>query len=172
MVESLLPSFFLALFSACFSSAYLGCVKIIPFAPFFVILILRKPLLTALSISVFCGTLMDLLSSDTPFGIYALNYCLTTLLLYRQKRNFLEDKPLSFSLFTLIYSLTSALILGMLIKFYGLSYKLPLGPLSNTLLLLPLLDAFYAFIWFTCPLGTYALAVKFFKGIKLSARRR
>jgi len=99
--------------------------------------------------------MMDLLSSDARFGLYALNFFCTTLIIFRVRSHFFETNPLSLSLFSsLIAALSTALHILILIAF-GAHLKLTLISLFADLFLMPLVDGLYAFFWFTLPLFLY-----------------
>jgi len=156
---SLLFPFCLALFAAAFASALLPPIKLLAFAPFLAILYNTVTRPTALWIALLCGLGVDLLSSELRLGLHALNYCLTTLLLFKHKRHFFDDKPLSLSLFTLLISAVSTLLQILLIALF--EHTLPLSGqlLITDLVIMPLVDAIYAFLWFSCPIMLY-LSIK------------
>lgn len=61
------------------------------FAPFLIIAYYKASLKKCLWVALLCGVIVDLLSSYTRFGLYSVDYCLTTALLYPQRRNFFAD---------------------------------------------------------------------------------
>lgn len=144
--------FSLALFFALFGSALMPQVHLFAFAPFLALLYNRSSLMASLWIASICGLIVDLLSSEFRLGIHALNYCLATLLLYKQKRHFFEDKPLAVSLFTLLISAISTVLQLVLISIFDRSLPLSAKLLITDLILLPAIDAVYAFLWFSCPM--------------------
>jgi hypothetical protein len=114
-----------------------------------------KPFPKAVGLSLLCGLLLDLMSSEFRFGIITLTAVATTLLLYAQKKHFFEDKPLAFSLFTAVISAVFFAIHLCLV------YCLDRGaPITAALMVMPLLDGLYAFLWFTCPLKLYKYVKK------------
>lgn len=144
--------FALALFFALFGLVFLPHVHLLVFSPFLGLLYNRCQFVGALWIASLCGLVIDLLSSEFRFGIHALNYGLTTLLLYKQKRHFVEDKPLALSLFTILISLVSTLWQLLLISIFDRALPLSGKLLFTDLVLMPLADALYAFLWFSCPM--------------------
>lgn len=172
MSNNLLLPFFLALLAACFGTAYFSHVTVVAFAPFLVMVLIRKSLLSSLWIGFLCGLIMDMLASETSFGLYSLNYCITMLLLYPQKKNFFEDKPLSFSLFTYLFSFVSTLFSILCIKFSNSHLAFSLSALLKELFVMPLLDAFYAFIWFTSPLMGIKIARKMVRSFQARGHYR
>jgi rod shape-determining protein MreD len=144
--------FTLAVFFALFGSVFLPYVHLLVFSPFLGLLYTRCNFVKALWIASLCGFVMDLLSSEFRFGIQALAYALTTLLLYKQKKHFFEDKPLALSLFTLLISIVSTLCQWSLISLFDRALPLSGKFLFTDLVVMPLVDAGYAFLWFSCPM--------------------
>jgi len=152
------PLFFpwiLAVAMALFATAFFPSARLMPFAPFLALAYYRLTLSKALWVAFGCGLVLDLLSSDLRIGIYGLNFALATLFLYTRKRHFFEDKPIAFSLFSSLISLTCTLI--QLFFLYLLDQTIPLGEASffSDLVAMPILDGLYAFLWFTCPMKLY-----------------
>lgn len=121
------------------------------FAPFLIISIYRKNLSTSLWMGLLCGLIMDLLSSHPRLGIHALNFCITLLVLYPQKRNFFADSLTTLPIMTFLFASFSTLIMVFLV--YGLEMN---GVLSwhwviTDLLIMPAADAVYAFCCFILP---------------------
>ncbi len=113
------------------------------FAPLITKSYFEKNLEKSLYTALLYGAIVDLFSSQTHFGITIINYTLTTLLIHRLKWRLNPHKIYSIFIFTLIFSFTSTTI-SLLIS--DLPFELKEG-----LLVSPLLDALYAFIWFSCP---------------------
>ena len=145
-------SFALAVFFALFGTVFLPHVHLLAFSPFLALLYSRHSFMASLWIASLCGLAIDLLSSEFRFGIHALNYCLTTLVLYRRKRHFFEDKPLALSLFTFFISIVSTILQLLLIALFDRALPLSGKLLITDLLLMPAADALYAFVWFSCPM--------------------
>lgn len=153
-------SFGLAFFAAVFGSIFFPFLHLSFFAPFLALAYHARPATRALWISLGCGVILDLLSSEFRFGLYSLAFVLTTLVLYPQKRHFFEDKPLAFSLFASLiaaFSTGTTLILAYLfdrsVPFSAMSAFIDLGLMS-------LIDGVYAFLWFTCPMRLYTYIKK------------
>ena len=156
----LLFAFFLALFFSLWGTALLPQVHLLAFSPFLALLFHRTGLVRSLWIASLCGLIVDLLCSELRLGVHALNYCGTTLLLYKQKRHFIEEKALALSLFTLLISIVSTLLQWVLISIFGQSFSLSGKLLLTDILVLPLADAVYGYLWFTCPMLLYAYIKK------------
>lgn len=155
----------LATLIAFFGTVFFPNIRLIAFAPFFALVYNRRSFAASLWIATLCGIGMDLLCSQLKFGLYALNYCLTTTFIYKQKQHFFEDKPIALSLFTALISCTSTLLQLILSytfdKGLPFTWKLGLTDLAG----MPILDAVYAFLWFFCPMRLYAFIQK--GGVKL-----
>jgi cell shape-determining protein MreD len=141
-------------------TALLPHVRLLAFSPFLALLYNKASFVKALWIASLCGLIVDLLCSEMRLGVYALNYCGTTLLLYKQKRHFYEDKPVALSLFTALISIVSTLLQFFLISIFGQGFTLSAKLLLTDLAIMPLADAAYAYLWFTCPMLLYAYIKK------------
>ncbi|NGX47606.1 MAG: hypothetical protein K1000chlam3_00985 [Chlamydiae bacterium] len=138
--------FFLAFFAFLFSSAIFSTFRLFYFAPFLAIVLQRLPLQKSLWIASFCGLALDLLSTATRFGLYSLLTVACALLAYRFKRWFFEESLFSIPLYTALISSIFVLLQWVVL------IRAPLW--------LPLFDALYAFLWFTCPILLYNLLIK------------
>ncbi len=153
---NLLFPFSLACCFALFATAFIPHIKLLPFAPFLAILYNRKSFQSSLWLASLCGLILDLLSSEFRLGIHALNFGLTSFFLYHQKRHFFEDKPLALSLFTLLISVVTTVAQLLLISIFDRPLPLSFRLLATDLMLMPVADAIYAFLWFSCPMLLYA----------------
>jgi len=102
--------------------------------------------------AIFSGLVLDLLTS-TPFGLFALNYSIATLILYRFKRFFKKD-PISFCLYTMTYSILCIFFESFLIYVLGNITHLSslLTATIYSMLIVPILDLLYAFLFFALPI--------------------
>ena len=121
--------------------------SLIAFAPIMTKTYFSKGLQSSLYMALLCGILVDLFSTQTHFGISALNYTLTTLLIYRLKWRLSPHKLYSIAIYTFLFSLTST-TLSLLMS--GLPFTI-----QRDFLIFPFIDGIYAFIWFSCPLLVY-----------------
>ncbi len=125
--------------------------RLLYFVPFLVIAIYQKPLTSCLWIAVICGMLMDLLSDGTRLGFYAMNYALTTFVLYPQRKNFFSDSISTLPLMSFFFAVISTTI--------EIAYRYSTGKLPPLnihwafadLLVMPVADGVYAFIVFILP---------------------
>lgn len=148
--NSLLFPFFLALIAPLIIKTFYPEICLLYFSPFLILSLMHLPFSPALFIALFCGLLVDLLST-TPFGMTALNYTLISALLYRQKR-FFNDKPHTLSFFTMLFSIASTLL--QLLLLFIFHHPLMISPkwVLTDLIVYPLLDGLYAFLWFYFPI--------------------
>ena len=151
----LLFPFFLSLFFAICGTAILPHIRLLSFSPFLALLYNRCSFHKSLWIASLCGLSIDLFSSEFRLGIHALNYCLTTFLLYNQKQHFFEDKPLALSLFTALISVVSTIMQLLLISIFDRALPLSFKLFYIDLIIMPLADGLYAFLWFSCPIMLY-----------------
>ncbi len=152
-------------------------MKLFAFSPFLAIFFNCSNFQRSLWIASLCGLMIDLLSSEFALGLYALNYCLTTLLLFNQKKHFFDDKPLALSLFTMLISIVSTVVQWVLICIFERGLPLSGKLLLTDLVAMPLIDAAYAYVWFSCPMMLYLHSKKvgwraFYSRIMLSIRFR
>lgn len=145
-------AFFLAFFAFLFWTLFFPNLRLFCFAPFLALTFQRKSLQTSLWIAAFCGLFLDLLGSATHFGFFSLVTALCTLFCYRFRHAFFEDRLFSVPLYTALISSVFSLL--HLFLFPSL---LSIKGILGSVLILPVLDALYAFLWFTCPMVLYHL---------------
>ncbi len=148
-------SFALALAAALFGSVFFPYLHLSFFAPFLALSYHAAPLSKSVWLSVACGLILDLISSEFRFGLYTLTFVITTLLLYAQKRHFFEDKPLALSLFSA--AIAAVLIFLQFIFVHLFDRGIPFSMMSAFVdgILMSAVDGIYAFLWFTCPMRLY-----------------
>lgn len=149
---SLWIPFTLAICFAFLGTAFFPGIRIWVFSPFLAILYHRVSFAGSLWISFFCGLLLDCISSQFRFGLFALSHVLASFFLYSQKKHFFEDKWVALSLYSWLISFFLSSFL-MLFACMGSSLKGSLQLIVSDLFFMPLLEGIYAFLWFTCPLS-------------------
>ena len=126
---------------------------LLPYAPFIALACMSTTKIRALWLAALAGLMNDLLSTD-PFGIYALASVASCAALYDTiRKGFFKEQPLQLCLFTALISLL--FIPFTLFMLFLFDRRPPVAGESALLLdclLMPLLDAAYAFFWFTGPL--------------------
>lgn len=157
---SLLFPFLLALFALFFSTIFFSTLRLIAFAPFFAILFVRKPYLFSLWTACLCGLLVDLCNTDIRFGLFSLGYLLTTVFAHRIKSRFFETSPLSICVYTSIISALFSVIQCILMPLFHETLSLSMRVLITSCILMPLVDALYALIWFICPMWAYQFFIR------------
>ncbi|HSW87473.1 MAG TPA: mreD [Rhabdochlamydiaceae bacterium] len=152
--------FLLALTMTLFGTVFFPNLRLIPFAPFLAIVFTRKTFINSLWLACLCGLIFDLLTSQFRLGLYALNYCLTTVLVYHQKRNFFEDKPLALSVFTVLVSCASTVLQLFLLYAFDQGLNLSMKLVLTDMIAMPILDGGYAFLWFALPMKLFKYVQK------------
>lgn len=152
---SLIPYFSLAFFYHLSMPYFNTLFPFLYFAPFFSTCYSRCSLFQCLWISFFIGLFFDLCSTSTPMGFYPLCTIMTTILLHRYKRFFLEDKLLPFSLYTGIYSFSYTLIFTFLHSFFDTKLKVHFLSFLVDVTLLPVIDICYHLLFFSLPISIY-----------------
>ncbi len=150
--KTLLFLFFLAFIPFLLSPALLPKLRLTFWAPFIVFCYYRFPLIICLWISLACGLSIDLISSTHSFGMHMLAYSVTTGLLYGRKKFFFEDEITTIPLLTIFFSLAWTVIQASLVHLFGGNLGISLAWVFTDLIIMPLLDGLYAFVWFTVPL--------------------
>lgn len=142
--------FFLATLMAILQSALFPQVVLLAYAPFIALSCIHAPLPQALWLAALAGFCSDLLAAD-PFGVHTLTTTLTCAFLYRTRRVF-KDRSLQLCLSTVLIS-AAATPLHLLILFL-FDRRGPNAGQWGLLdfLMMPLVDAGYAFFWFVGPL--------------------
>lgn len=126
-------------------------MRLLFFAPFLIIVYYKKSFLASLWTSLFCGLFLDLLSSHTHLGFHATSYCLSTALLYSQRRNFFADSLSTLPLMTYFFSSIATLFQMGLMHFFEQRIQFSWEWVMTDLVYMPGLDALYAFACFILP---------------------
>lgn len=164
-------AFLLGLFALIFQSAAMPSLQFMAFGPFLVLAIVYSSFVQALWLGCLSGTIIDLFSS-THMGSYALCYTLTVALLYKQKRNFIDEKPLNLALFTAVISLTSTILLTLLLFVFDRSSAFSGKWAFLDAWVMCFFDAIYALVWFYCPFILYKAAKRQIRIWKIRYKRR
>lgn len=141
----------LALFA---QGTLLARLSILAFAPFLALVVLRCPPNQSVWWAVAAGCLVDLFSDD-PMGLHALNYAVTVALLLRIRKQFSHEQPLHVSLVTGLFSVGSTLLQLFLLFLFDRRVPFDGKWILADLVGMPLIDALYAFVWFTAPLSLF-----------------
>jgi hypothetical protein len=148
----LIVFFVFALLVTLFLPAFISGAPLLFFAPFLILLYYKKPLIFCLWISLICGSILDLLEGQNRLGLHATSYCLATALLFQYKRNFFEDSLLTLPLITFFFAVISTGIQVAFLFVFERGILLTWEWIGSDLILMPILDAFYAFFFFTLPM--------------------
>jgi rod shape-determining protein MreD len=147
--------FAVTLFSVLCLPALFPSWRLIFFAPFLVILYYQKSYLSCLWISLSCGLLLDLLSAHERIGLHAVDYCLTTFILYKQRRHFFADSLTTLPIMTYLFSAISTLLQLGLIYIFQYKVQLSWEWVFTDLIYMPAMDALYAFVCFIFPAAIF-----------------
>lgn len=142
-------TFALALFFTIFAPLWVPKLHLFYFAPYLILTFYRTTRYKALWAAFGCGLLIDLFSSNSFFGLTALNYCIVTFLLHGQVRNFFEDKFSTLPIMTALFSISSTLLSMVLLSFLGNKVELSWEWGATDLILMPLADALYGLLFFS-----------------------
>lgn len=131
-------------------------IHLLYFVPFIVLTFYRTPFNQALWWSFGCGLFLDLYSSQTRLGTYALNYCLSTLCLYRYNSHFFEDRLSTLPAMTFFYSCVSQFIQSVLLFAIDFPFHFSWNWVQTDLLMIPLQTSLYGVLAFHLPTMGYA----------------
>lgn len=121
------------------------------FVPFLIIACYKKTLPSCLWIALTCGLIIDLLSSHTRLGIHALNFCITLIILYPQKRIFFSDSLTTLPIMTFLFAATSSIIMAIMLYSLEMHNVVSWHWVFTDLIMMPAADAIYAFFCFILP---------------------
>lgn len=121
------------------------------FAPFLIVCFYRCSLIGCLWWALVCGLIVDLFSSESRLGIYAINYCLTTFYLYRYRFLFFEDGFSMLPVMSFGFTCLSTFIQTGIFYLIGKPFMLSGEWLINDLIVIPLQVAIYAILAFSFP---------------------
>jgi hypothetical protein len=153
--KNLLPALILSYLGSLIIAWIFPWIRPIGYVGALVLTISRFPLSYALWISAGIGLLIDISSASIPFGFFAINYSLSTLIIFRYRKFFSEEKIEIFPLYAILFSFTSTSIHFILYGLIDLQLKLRLFTILTDLLLMPIFDGVYAFLFVFGPLSLY-----------------
>jgi len=155
-------TFYIPLFVFCFigeicTPMLFPTVRIFGFLPFILFAVAELPLPKSLWCAAFSGLIMDLYSEGPPLGFFALNYSISTLIIYRYRKFFSKEKPFPFALLGVLFSFTSTLIHFFLYALFDSHLKISPHTFLTDLICMPIVDGAYSLIWILLPL----IAIKY-----------
>lgn len=136
------------------------------FAPYLILCLYKSSMRAILWNSVACGAILDLFSSSPHFGLTAVNYTLTAVLLYPQRLNFFVDKISTLPLMTSFFSLLSTLLHLLLLLCVGHPRSLHFHMIFTDFIAMPIADGLYALLCFTLPAHSYHFTKKSLQKLK------
>lgn len=139
--------FFLVSF---FSMIFFSNIKFIFFAPLIIFLFYNISFISILWIAAILGFTQDLFSS-TFFGINAISYLVSSIILYREKKYF-NDKPINLSIFTMVFSIIFSILSPILFFIFDKKINLSITWIITDIIMYPILDGIYAFLFFAMPI--------------------
>lgn len=149
--KNLVAAFIAMLLFTLFSYQFSSLHHLMFFAPFLILIYYQKPFAKALQYSFFCGLIIDIFSSPARFGLYALNYTLTTAFIYHQRRNLFTDNLMTMPIMTYLFSTLSTLIQLILLYIFLKPVPISISFVFSDLILMPFFDAIFSFCWFILP---------------------
>lgn len=158
MIASLkraVPPFILCFVILLIFPSIIAGVRLLAFVPFLTFVLANNRLPLALWLSLAAGLIVDLYSNSAPLGFFALNYTLSSIIVYRYRVYFSQEKIHIFSLYSVLYSLVSTVLHFILFALIEMHIKLHFFSVITDLFLMPILDGVYALAWVFFPLKVY-----------------
>lgn len=119
--------------------------------PCIVIIFYQKSFVASLWSAFACGAFLDLLSTSSIPGLFVTSYCAAAALLYHQKRHFFADNLSTLPLLTILMSITTTIFQALLAYTFHKNTSLNAGWYITNIMILPLFDGAYAFLFFIAP---------------------
>jgi len=147
-----LPLWFtLAFISTITAPAILGGLSLNCFAPFLCLSYTKKNFVYSLWLSLFCGLIIDLLSTEYKFGLMSLAYSIAAAIMYRYCRFFSNTKSFSLCLYVIIFSSLLSIINIFLLSSFIKHFNLSLVGIITDVIVMPILDGVYTLLLFILP---------------------
>jgi len=127
---------------------FLPTLKIVYFAPFLIFTFYRTSKKNSIWLALLCGLILDLFSGQMRFGIYAMNYTISTYVLYNLKNYFFEDSLTTLPIMTVIFVYVSALIQLILLDALTIQPVASWNWLTTELIKTPFYNILYAILAF------------------------
>ena len=126
-------------------------LRLVFFIPYLVMVCYQMNLSLALWTALGCGLILDLLSSYTRIGFYAMDFCITLALIYPQRRNFFADSLSTLPIMTFLFSALSSIIMALMLYAIEMKNIFSSAWVFADVIVLPTADAFFAFCLFILP---------------------
>lgn len=146
-------------------------IKLYYCIPFIVVCFYQLSLVGSLWAAMACGALVDSLSVHSFFGLNALVYCLSTLLLYPQRFHFFADRISTLPLMTFLFSFTSTILFLICASLLESKKQFSWQMIATDLTLMPALDGLYALIYFVLPYKLFSEIRRYKKRTYYSSKR-
>lgn len=121
------------------------------FAPCLMISLYQKSLAKCVLLAIVCGTIVDLLSAYSAFGLHAASYSLGLVAIYPQRRNVFADSLSTLPLMSMVFSSLSCAILALLLDVLDISNVFSWPWIATDLIFLPMADGIYSFVIYILP---------------------
>ena len=136
------------LFFTLFSQILEPSFRLTFFAPFLIIIFYQTSFLSSLYFALLAGLIIDIFSSPLRFGVYALNYTITTAFLYGQTKNYFADSLMTLPIMTFLFAVVSTILQICLLIVFSKVPNISIAWFFSDLLVMPAVDAVFAFCWF------------------------
>lgn len=152
--------FFLCLLSSFIIPFMTSFYHFIFFAPFLIICFYQKSLWVSLWLAASVGIIDDIFSTSI-FGLSSFNYVLVSLLLYRIKKHFFEDRASTLSIMTFFFSSLSIFIKAILEVIFSYSFPMTSHFFFTDIFLLPLFEGILVYVLYIFPYQFFKIGKPF-----------
>lgn len=153
--KTLITPLVLSYFGTVIISSVVPQARILGFVAFLTLSLSRLELAYVLWIAALTGLYIDANSPSTQMGFVALNYVLTSLIVFRYRRHFNEDNFYIFTLYSTLFSFVSTILHFILHALIDLHVKLHLFTVITDLILMPIFDGVYALVFVLAPIALF-----------------
>lgn len=152
--------FSLSTFLTLISPSFLFHFRMHPYASFLAYIMFRNNTKTTLSFSFLCGLMLDLFSTEFPFGILCLIYIFSTGIIFFKKFLLIYKETLFIPIYTFFISLAISALFWISKSIMGFSNNLTFPIFFREGLLMSLVDTLFALIVYSLPIKTVLILRK------------
>jgi hypothetical protein len=145
-------SSFVAILMTLLFPSLVSNIEINTLAPIVIILLYHRTMMTTAWSALLLGCLLDVVHASPRLGFFGTSYLLSCFVIASLRRYFFKEALSTLSIMTCLF----ALLLALLQPILALLFELPAFPctlrwIATDLVLMPLADALYAFVFFSLP---------------------
>lgn len=140
-------AFVVACLATLIAPIFFPSLRLFFFAPYIASMIQKKELPYCLWVAFSCGLFLDVISSESRFGLVALDFTLATLLSYQLKGFIFRDHFSTFPLLTFGFASASACLQAFIEALFDHVNIFSWPWFLSDILIMPFLDALFALLF-------------------------